>query len=157
MRREGHVLRPELAAGNLEDHLRDALSDLRGGAVDDGAAALREHHAGGGKVVEALRVAEVLEADGEADAAADAFAARHVAGAAGQPNDDITSFIDDLIARITYYPSLKVQIASDAQGRLLAGTQPVVQIDEQGDGMVVLRTPEGTIWITHAAYDRLVA
>ena len=43
-----------------------------------------QEHAGGGEVVEALRVADVLEADREADAAADALAAGRVAGAAGQ-------------------------------------------------------------------------
>ena len=42
-------------------------------------------HARGAVVVEALREADVLEADREADAAPDALAARRVAGAAGQP------------------------------------------------------------------------
>jgi len=79
------------------------------------------------------------------------------AESADQPSDDIASFIDNLIARVTYYPSFTVQITPDAQGRLVAGTQPIVQVDEQHDGMVVLRTRERTLWITHAAYHRLVA
>jgi hypothetical protein len=75
----------------------------------------------------------------------------------GQPLDDLTGFIDDLIARVTYYPSFTIQITPDAHGHLLAGAQQVVQVDEQRDGMVVLRTPGSTMWITHAAYQRLVA
>jgi hypothetical protein len=75
----------------------------------------------------------------------------------GQPNDAIAGFIDDLIARVMYYPSFTVQIAPDAQGRLVAGAQPVVQVDEQRDGMVVLRTQDSALWITHAAYHQLVA
>ena len=70
--------------------LGDSLADLGGGAVQlGGELALRvgiEPHAGGGRVVEALRVGDVLEADGEADAAADALASRRVAGASGQPD-----------------------------------------------------------------------
>ena len=49
-------------------------------------AVLEQPDAGRAEVVEALRVAEVLEADREADAASDAFAAGRVAGAAGQPD-----------------------------------------------------------------------
>ena len=79
------------------------------------------------------------------------------AGTAGQPVDDLTGFIDDLIARVAYYPSFTVQISPDAHGLLVAGAQRVVQADEQPDGMVVLRTPSGNVWITHAAYHRLVA
>jgi len=45
----------------------------------------------------------------------------------------------------------------DAQGLLVAGAQPVVQADEQPDGMVVLRTRGGNVWVTHATYHRLVA
>ena len=60
----------------------DALPDLGGGAVDERAAVLPSAHARGAVVVEALRVADVLEADGEADAAPHALAARRVAGAA---------------------------------------------------------------------------
>jgi hypothetical protein len=76
---------------------------------------------------------------------------------AGQPLDDLSGFIDDLIARVAYYPSLMVQMSLDAQGFLLAGAQRVLQADEQLDGMVVLRTVGGNVWVTQAAYDRLVA
>jgi len=79
------------------------------------------------------------------------------AGAAGQPKDDLTGFINDLIARVAYYPSFTVQMSLDAQGLLVAGAQQVVQADEQPDGMVVLRTRGGTVWVTHATYHRLVA
>ena len=44
-----------------------------------------EHDTGRAEVVEPLRVADVLEAEREADAAPDALAARRVARAAGQP------------------------------------------------------------------------
>ena len=74
-----------------------------------------------------------------------------------KPNNDIARFIDNLISRVTYYPSFTVRIASDSQGRLVAGTQPIVQVDEQHDGMVALRTRDRSIWITDAAYHRLIA
>ena len=77
---------PSSASRDLEDHADDALADLGAGAVHVGAAVGVELHARGAVVVEALRVADVLEADREADAAADALAARRVAGAAGQPD-----------------------------------------------------------------------
>ena len=57
-----------------------------GGAVDLGGAVGAEDHARGGRVVEALGVADVLEADGEADTAPDALTARGVAGATRQPD-----------------------------------------------------------------------
>ena len=79
------------------------------------------------------------------------------AAPAGQPLNDLTGFIDDLIARVTYYPSFTIQITPDADGHLVAGAQQVVQVDQQRDGMVVLRTPASTIWITQAVYQRLVA
>jgi hypothetical protein len=79
------------------------------------------------------------------------------AGIAGHPGDDITGFIDDLIARVAYYPSFTIQITPDADGLLVEGAQRVVQADEQPDGMVVLRTRNGNVWITHAAYHQLVA
>ena len=63
----------------------DALPDLGRGRVHGGAAVGAEHDAGRAEVVEALRVADVLEAEREADAAADALAARRVARAAGEP------------------------------------------------------------------------
>ena len=86
-RREHDVLGAELGARDLEDHARHALADLGGGAVHLGGepSGRAEPHARGAVVVEALRVADVLEADREADAAPDALAARRVAGAAGQP------------------------------------------------------------------------
>jgi hypothetical protein len=53
--------------------------------VDDRAPVCAQHDPGGAEVVEALRVADVLEAEREADAAPDSLAARRVAGATGQP------------------------------------------------------------------------
>ena len=76
------VVGPELEPGDLQDHVRDALPDLGRGAVDLGGPVLREHDAGRAVVVEALREADVLEADGEADAAPHALAARRVPRAA---------------------------------------------------------------------------
>ena len=82
VRREPDVVDAELRARDLEDHVRDALPDLGGGAVDLGRAVVEQAHARGAVVVEALGEADVLEADREADAAPDALAARRVAGAA---------------------------------------------------------------------------
>ena len=79
-----HVVGAELRAGDLEDHVRDALSDLGRRAVDLGGAVRAQDHAGGRVVVEALGVADVLEAHREADAASHALAARRVARAAGE-------------------------------------------------------------------------
>ena len=59
----------ELGARDLEDHADDALPDLGRGAVHGGAAVGMEHDASGTGVVEALRVADVLEPDREADPA----------------------------------------------------------------------------------------
>src|SRR4051812_35917254 len=73
------------------------------------------------------------------------------------PIDALTGIINDLIAQVTYYPSYVVQISPDAQGLLIAGAQRVLQTEEQPDGMVVLRTHARNIWITHAAYHRLLA
>ena len=84
MRRERDVVRAELGARDLEHHADDALADLRRGRVDDGAAVGAEHDAGGAEVVEAFRVADVLEPEREPDAASNALAVRRVAGAAGQ-------------------------------------------------------------------------
>ena len=56
--------------------------DLGGRAVHLGRAVGEQAHARGAVVVEALREADVLEPDGEADAPADALAAGRVAGAA---------------------------------------------------------------------------
>ena len=81
-RREPDVVDPELGARDLEDHVRDALPDLGGGAVHLGRAVGEQPHPRGAVVVEALGEADVLEPDREAGAAADALAARRVAGAA---------------------------------------------------------------------------
>ena len=72
-------------ARHLQQHRADALADLGRGAVHDRAAVGAQHDARGAEVVEALREADVLVADGEADAAPHALAARRVARAAGQP------------------------------------------------------------------------
>ena len=84
MRREPDVVDAELGAGDLEHHARHALTDLGRSAVHLGRTVGEQANASGAVVVEALREADVLEADREADAAADALAARRVAGAAGQ-------------------------------------------------------------------------
>ena len=80
------VVGAELGARDLEDHAGHALADLGRGAVHLGAAVGAQHHARRAEVVEALRVADVLEADREADAAPHALAARRVARAARQPD-----------------------------------------------------------------------
>jgi hypothetical protein len=74
-----------------------------------------------------------------------------------QPRDELADFIDGLIAQVTYYPSYITQIIRDAQGLLLAGRQRVVQTEEQGDGMVALRTEGRNVWVTHADFERLQA
>ena len=51
-----------------------------------GSPVREEAHARGAVVVEAFGVADVLEADGEADAATDSFAASRVTGPTGQPD-----------------------------------------------------------------------
>ena len=79
------------------------------------------------------------------------------AGVAAQQPDDLTSFIDTLIAQVAYYPSFVIQITSDVHGLLIKGAQRVIQTEEQLDGMVVLRTHDGDVQITHADYQRLVA
>ena len=78
------------------------------------------------------------------------------AGATPQSPDDLDGVIDTLIAQVPYYPSFAVQITPDAQGLLLQGSQRVVQTEEQADGMVVLRTHGGQVWIIQADYQRLV-
>ena len=79
------------------------------------------------------------------------------ASVAAQQPDDLTGFIDTLIAQVAYYPSFVIQITSDVHGLLIKGAQRVVQTEEQLDGMVVLRTHSGDVQITHADYRRLVA
>ena len=80
---ERDVLDAELEPGDLEDHVVDALADLRRRAVDLRPIAVEQPDARGAIVVEALRVAEVLEADREPDTAPDALAAGGVPRAAG--------------------------------------------------------------------------
>jgi hypothetical protein len=77
------------------------------------------------------------------------------AGAAPQSLDDLAGVIDTFIAQVAYCPSFIIQITSDAQGLLFKGAQRVVQTHEQRDGMVVLRTHTGQVWITQADYQRL--
>ncbi|HJZ47937.1 MAG TPA: hypothetical protein VKE41_12255 [Roseiflexaceae bacterium] len=77
--------------------------------------------------------------------------------ASAQPQDDLTDFIDGMIAQMTYCPSFVTNISPDSNGLLVAGTQQVIQIDEQQDGMVALRTKGRNLWVTHAAYRRLLA
>jgi hypothetical protein len=78
------------------------------------------------------------------------------AGATPQSSDDLDGVIDTLIAQVAYYPSFVVQITSHAQGLRIQGSQPVIQTEAQRDGMVVLRTHGGQVWITQADYQRLV-
>src|SRR5262249_31365227 len=83
-RGEDDVVGSELAARDLEDDVGDSLPDLGGGAVHLGTAVCQEPNARSAGVVEALRVADVLEAEREADAAPDAVATRRVARPSGQ-------------------------------------------------------------------------
>jgi hypothetical protein len=76
-------------------------------------------------------------------------------GIAPQSLDNFTGVIDTLIAQMTYCPSFVIQITPDAEGLLLRGAQRVVQTEEQRDGMVLLRTQAGQVWITRADYHRL--
>jgi len=78
------------------------------------------------------------------------------AGATPQSPDDLDGVIDTLIAQVAYYPSFVLQITPDAQGLQLQGSQRIVQTEAQRDGMVVLRTQGGQVWITQADYQRLV-
>ena len=84
MRRQCDVVGSELRARDLEDDVGHALSDFGCGAVHLRAAVVVETHPCRGVVVEAFGIADVLEADGEADAALDAFPPRRVPGAARQ-------------------------------------------------------------------------
>ena len=80
-RQHHHALDAELVAGDLLLHGDEPLADLGRRGVDLHerlAADHREPDAGGRVVVEALRVADVLVADGVADAAPDALAVRRV-------------------------------------------------------------------------------
>ena len=91
MRREDDVLDVgKLGSRHLHHHVRDSLAHFCGRRVnlgDEVAARIGvEAHASGAVVVEALRVAEILEADGEADAAVDPVSAGRVSGAAGKAN-----------------------------------------------------------------------
>ena len=83
---ERDLFAAELGARHLQQHRSHALSDLGCGAVHDRAPVGAQHHAGGAEVVEALGEADVLVADGEADAPRDALATRGVARAAREPS-----------------------------------------------------------------------
>lgn len=74
-----------------------------------------------------------------------------------QPRDELADFIGGLIAQVTYYPSYITQIIRDAQGLLLAGKQRVVEMADQGDGMVALRAEGRSVWVTRADLERLQA
>src|SRR5437764_10714787 len=84
VRRKRDLVRTELRPRDLEDDVRDALPDLGRGTVDFRASVRGQLDARRRVVVEPLRVADVLEADREPDAAPHALAARRVAGAAGK-------------------------------------------------------------------------
>src|SRR5690242_2019165 len=77
-------------------------------------------------------------------------------GAIPQSPDDLGGVIDSLIAQVMYYPSFVMQIMSDTHGLLLPGAQRVVQTEAQRDGMVILRTHSGQVWITQADDQRLL-
>jgi hypothetical protein len=74
-----------------------------------------------------------------------------------QDGGELAEFIDGLIAQVTYCPSFVTQIIRDTQGLLLAGEQRVVEMADQGDGMVALRAEGHNVWVTHADYERLLA
>ena len=78
-------LHRELRPRDLPDHAFDALADLGRGAVDLGRVA-GEDDPGGAEVVEALGVADVLEADREARAPLHALAPGRVPCSARQPD-----------------------------------------------------------------------
>ena len=84
------------------------------------------------------------------------YAAPARADTAPQSLDQLDGVIATLVAQVPYYPSFAIQITPDAQGLLLQGSQRVVQTEEQADGMVVLRTHDGQVWIIHADYQRLL-
>jgi hypothetical protein len=69
--------------------------------------------------------------------------------------DDLAPFIDGMIEELAYSPSFRVEITPDADGLLVGGTQRVLQLREQADGMVALRTQRGELWVTYADYRRL--
>ena len=76
---QGHRSRTELGARHLQDHACDALPHLRRSTVHIGASVLTQDHAGCTRIVEPLRVADVLEPDREPDAPPDTLASSGVA------------------------------------------------------------------------------
>ncbi len=86
-RQRPHLLHPELGPRDLLGDRHNALADLRGSGLDRGQGPAvgtpLEAHPGGGVVVVALGVGDVLEADREAAAAHHVAAGGHVAGTAG--------------------------------------------------------------------------
>src|SRR5262245_53082812 len=79
---QSHIVGAELEPGDVQDHVAHALADFRSGAMHLCRAVVRENDPRGAVVVEALRVADVLEAHCEAEAASHALAARGVSGTA---------------------------------------------------------------------------
>ena len=82
VRRQANVVDPQLGPRDLEDHVRHALTDFGGSAVDLRGAIVEEPNTCGAIIVESFGETEVLEACGKADAPANALTARGVAGAA---------------------------------------------------------------------------
>ena len=75
---ERDVVGAELGACHLERDGAHALTHLGGGAVEVRSTVVAEHDASRAVVVESLGEADVLEARGEADAAAHTLAVRRV-------------------------------------------------------------------------------
>ena len=127
MRREPHLVGPELGARDLQDHARDALPHLGGRAVHLGRAVGEQPDARGAVVVEALRERDVLEADREPDTPANALAARRVAGPAGQPKRVARQLLGgrrlerggprESPRRSAASPSIRCPVGSDIAGR----------------------------------------
>ena len=76
--------------------------------------------------------------------------------AAAQGSDDLSPFIDRMIAQMKYCPSFMVDITPDAEGLLLAGAQRITRTRKQDDGMVLLQTQRGDLWVTSADFQRLM-
>jgi hypothetical protein len=70
--------------------------------------------------------------------------------------DALAPVISCMIEELAYSPSFRVDITPDADGLLVGGTQRVLQLDEQADGMVAMQTQRGQLWVTYADYRRLM-
>jgi hypothetical protein len=75
--------------------------------------------------------------------------------AAPARHDPLAPVIGCMIEELTYSPSFRVDITPDAEGLLVGGTQRVLKLDEQADGMVAMQTQRGQLWVTYADYRRL--